>query len=242
MPDTVYVDLNEAILRNTGKNKIVLDVGCGSGFMSKTLKDRNNIIWGIDQSEDNLIIARKYLDKTIRLDIENKRAELPKNFFDIIILADILEHIRNPENILVQFNKFLKRDGVVIISIPNIANWSIRLKLLFGNFDYSDTGILDKTHLHFYTFKTIKRLVKKCGYSIVKVDVNPNFIRFFLPVIKRVFSYGKHDPQHSVISDMFESKTYNIYKMYILPIELMVCKLWKSLFAYQFIFVVKPGK
>ena len=80
--------------------------------------------------------------------------------FDLIIFADILEHTIHPEKILEYYStNLLKQKGKIIISVPNIANWNIRLKLLFGKFDYTKTGILDETHLKFFTYNSIKKII-----------------------------------------------------------------------------------
>jgi len=85
-----------------------------------------------------------------------------------LLFADVLEHLVDPEKTLLFFtNKYLKIHGHVILALPNIANWQIRLKLMIGKFDYTEIGILDKTHLHFYTFKTAKELASFANLKII---------------------------------------------------------------------------
>ena len=88
--------------------------------------------------------------------------------FDRVLLLDVLEHLRNPEQILRQSHEVLKPDGLLIVSLPNIANIHVRLMLLFGRFDYAERGIMDKTHLRFFTRKTARRMLESNGYSIVE--------------------------------------------------------------------------
>jgi len=78
-----------------------------------------------------------------------------------------------------------------LISVPNVAVWTIRIKLLFGNFDYTNTGTMDRTHIRFFTLKTAKMIVKESGCSIVKVDSTPFIVRAILPFIKKIF-FGLH--------------------------------------------------
>jgi len=88
-----------------------------------------------------------------------------------------LEHVSKPEKLLDYFRDFLEENGFLIASIPNVANWMIRIKLLFGNFDYSG-GILDKGHLKFFTYKNAKKLLEENGYRVVYVINNNTFILF----------------------------------------------------------------
>jgi len=74
-----------------------------------------------------------------------------------------------------------------LISVPNVAVWTIRIKLLFGNFDYTDTGTMDRTHIRFFTLKTAKMIVKESGCSIVKVDSTPFMVRAILPLSRNFF-------------------------------------------------------
>jgi SAM-dependent methyltransferase len=87
--------------------------------------------------------------------------------FDRVLLLDILEHLYDPERILQQCHRLVQEDGQVIVSVPNVANLSVRLSLLFGRFNYTDRGILDKTHIHWYTRKAARRLLTNAGYRIV---------------------------------------------------------------------------
>lgn len=98
------------------------------------------------------------------------------------MFADVLEHLLFPEQVLKYFvYNYLKENGQVIISLPNVANWQVRLNLLFGKFNYTDRGIMDKTHLHFYTFKTARELIFKNNLEIINVFGGATF---FGPIIK----------------------------------------------------------
>jgi hypothetical protein len=95
--------------------------------------------------------------------------------FDFIIFADVLEHLVRPQKTLTYFvYNFLKDDGKVIISLPNIAHLSMRLGLLFGNFNYTEAGILDKTHLHLYSLKSGNKLISDSGLEVEKVAYSSN--------------------------------------------------------------------
>jgi methionine biosynthesis protein MetW len=155
----------------------VLDVGCHSGIMGQVLREKKQAkVIGIDTDPDALHAASRRLDAALFTDIDqrdwtgNLFAEGYENF-DVILFGDVLEHTHYPERILEEVKKLLKPGGEIIVSIPNIAHWRIRMGLLFGRFDYADSGILDRTHLHFYTRLTARKLLEENGYRISRMDV-----------------------------------------------------------------------
>ena len=99
---------------------------------------------------------------------------LDENEFDVVIFADILEHLYNPPECIKKFMKYLKPEGYFILSIPNVANWYVRFNLLLGNFDYESSGILDETHIRFFTFKSVVAMLNKAGLKIEKVNTTYN--------------------------------------------------------------------
>lgn len=157
----------------TGKDKKVLEVGCATGYISKNLKKNGCYVVGIEIDKNAAEVAKRYCDEVITGDIET--LELPSDKFDVILFMDVLEHLKDPESVLKKVMNNLKEDGIVIVSVPNIANWKIRLNLLFGNFNYTTIGILDETHLRFFTYKTIKKLIDKAGLKVVHEDITPSF-------------------------------------------------------------------
>ena len=232
---TVYSNINEAVLRNVPKGSTVLDVGCGSGILGAELKKKGCTVYGLDYDVESLQIAKTRLDYVMRVDIEKSIPKLKKQF-DVIIFADILEHMRFPDKVLKQYLSFLKQNGRIIVSLPNIANWTIRTKLLFGNFTPTETGFLDKTHLKFYTLTTARRLLKNSGLSIVKIDLMPYFARFCIDFARWV---GVLSSANETNAQLLSSNYYKFYRKTIMPIETGVARLWKRLFAGQFVFVAR---
>jgi 2-polyprenyl-3-methyl-5-hydroxy-6-metoxy-1,4-benzoquinol methylase len=92
--------------------------------------------------------------------------------FDVIIFGDVLEHTRNPEHILEQARVLLKPHGRIIVSLPNIVNLRVRLKILLGNFEYEESGILDRTHLRFFTKASAKAMIERAGYRVLDSEVS----------------------------------------------------------------------
>ncbi len=152
-------------------NAKVLDIGCATGYFAKELSKKNCETWGVDCDEVAVKKASKYCKKVIARNVDEvKTLPFPKNYFDYVIILDVIEHLLHPENILEIIKPYLKEDGKIIVSVPNIAHASIRWMLAKGEFEYTSTGILDKTHLHFYTKKSFEEILKKAKYKILKLS------------------------------------------------------------------------
>jgi len=147
----------------------ILDIGCNDGYFARIASNRSRKFYGIDYSSTSIKKAKEYCIKTSVIDL-NKTTTLPWNIkADCIIFADILEHLHDPKKVLSEIvDNHLKEKGIVIISLPNIANWLIRINLLLGKFDSTNSGIMDRTHLQFFTYKTASEFVKNTipDYSI----------------------------------------------------------------------------
>jgi 2-polyprenyl-3-methyl-5-hydroxy-6-metoxy-1,4-benzoquinol methylase len=154
--------------------KTVLDIGCNRGYLKTFAGD--NIFYGIDDNADALQEAKKNgYTQVYQLDLNRYDLFKPQGSFDVIVCADILEHLMSPEKVLGFFvSTCLKRDGIVIISLPNIAHISVRIGLLLGNFSYAESGIMDKTHLHLYTSRTGRQLAERCNLEVVKEKFSSN--------------------------------------------------------------------
>lgn len=159
----------------------VLDIGCNDGYIGK-MSNSTNKFYGLDYFKESAEEAKKIYTDALQYDLNNLIV-LPWNVkFDILVFADVLEHVLHPEVVLNFFvTNYLKDNGKIIISLPNIANWQTRLNLLAGNFNYKDTGIMDKTHLHFYTFKSAKSLISKKDLKLISCFGGASF---FGPIIK----------------------------------------------------------
>jgi ubiquinone/menaquinone biosynthesis C-methylase UbiE len=237
--------INYGILRHIGRGNRILDIGCGSGRTGQEMKKNGNYVVGLDISDEQIEIARQSLDEAYQADLTQVN-DLPfsNKKFDVIVFGDILEHLVDPGGILKFYRRFLEKNGKAIISIPNIANYFMRLKLLFGKFEYSDVGFLDKTHLRFFTLKTSREMIQSSGYYVHELDCTPYFLRALLPLI---YSFLRSRRQRDTILKHHElnkiilaSKLYREYLRFVYPIERWVASLWKSLFAFQFIIVAKP--
>jgi O-antigen biosynthesis protein len=152
----------------------VLDVGCHTGILGSALVEKKHCtVKGIDLDLDALEVARERIHAVTSIDLEDSewvQTLQSKGFrnFDAIIFGDVLEHTRQPAKILIQAKQLLSSNGRVIVSLPNVANVRIRLQILRGKFEYQDSGILDRTHLRFFTLKTARELLQHAGYRIIE--------------------------------------------------------------------------
>lgn len=157
------------MVRLVGFGKRVLDVGCWTGDLGRVLLERACNVVGIEVDPHAAEIAQKHLDHVIVGDVEELDLDdaLGSRRFDVILLGDILEHLRDPLGALRGLGQFLDTNGYIVASIPNVAHAAVRLSLLEGRFEYSDTGLLDKSHYHFFTRETMEGLFGDAGMVVV---------------------------------------------------------------------------
>lgn len=186
---------NPLVLKQIRDSSTVFDIGCNTGNLAKGLtKFKKCKVYGVDISDSALKIAKKVLTDSTVLDLENFKDFPFKNVeFDYVILADVLEHIKNPEEVLQKIKSQLKFKYLVV-SLPNIAFIEIRIKLLLGIFDYKNYGIMDESHLHFYTKKTMQELFEKSGYKIISYKP--------FPLTNKKFSFITH-PLTNLLPTLF---------------------------------------
>lgn len=151
----------------------VLDVGCAEGNLSAHLKQRGAEVIGIEKDKDSAAKATLRLSRVFAQDIEKFEPPYPKGYFECIIYGDILEHLIEPSLILERYRDYLCDGGYVIASVPNVRYYKIILRLLIaGTWDYSDGGILDRTHIRFFGLTNIRELFCRAGYEISEIRRN----------------------------------------------------------------------
>lgn len=175
--DKPRTDIIDLITESPG---YVFEIGCGSGATGETLKQKfPNIKYiGLESEERAAQIAQSRLDRVIVADIEKVNLEdygLVKSHFDLLICADVLEHLYDPWKTLFALRDYLKKEGKVIASIPNTQNIRLILHLLTGNWNYEKYGLLDATHIRFFTLDEIARLFSGTGYKVIHVIPKLNF-------------------------------------------------------------------
>ena len=169
-PQGYYDNVREEMLKYLPETaKKILDVGCGNGAFASLVKQKNDAeVWGIELMENEAKIAVDVLDKVFVGNCEKHIDGLPKHYFDVIYLNDVLEHLVDPYSVLETLKSKLAPNGVVISSIPNVRFFRTFSKVVFSkDWKYDEFGIMDKTHLRFFTGKSIKRMYEELGYTIL---------------------------------------------------------------------------
>ena len=146
----------------------VLDVGCGTGVIGSLLRDRLQAeVVGIEPDPERSLRARERgLEVHCASLAEAMTPDL--GLFDVVLFADVLEHLPDPATALCYAKRCLRADGYVVASVPNVAHWTVRCALLRGRFDYEPTGIMDATHLRWFTAKTLKQMFEAAGFDLAE--------------------------------------------------------------------------
>ncbi len=153
--------------------KKIIDIGCGDGGLGLQLKGSQKEIVGVERNEQLSQLAKQRLGRVICGDIESLDLPFPKGYFDCIFYADVLEHLIDPLGLLKKHSYFLNDQGCIVASIPNVRYYKVVRQLVYkGSWDYMEKGILDKTHLRFFTIVNIKELFSEAGYEIIQIKKN----------------------------------------------------------------------
>ena len=167
------------IVRLVGHDRTVLDVGCAHGYLGEVLRARGCRVVGVERDPEDAARARAHCEQVVVRDVEEPDwiEELNRRRFDVIVFADVLEHLRDPARVLRETLELLAPDtGFIVASIPNVAHVSVRLELLLGSFRRETLGILDATHLHFFTRDSLEEFLASCGIAAESWDCTTNEI------------------------------------------------------------------
>ena len=148
----------------------ILDIGCSTGnFGAELIKNKQCTVVGLDINEDDLKVAQKHLTNVFKRNIERDNIDdLGK--FDVVIMADVIEHLIDPVTALQKVKNQLNPGGMLIFSVPNMANFATRLELLAGRFTYTEYGLLDETHLHYYDRVELEKVLARAGFQVTEYN------------------------------------------------------------------------
>jgi 2-polyprenyl-3-methyl-5-hydroxy-6-metoxy-1,4-benzoquinol methylase len=158
------------ILDLVGYNKRVLEVGCANGYITKVLAERGCTVVGIELDAAAAAVAEKWAERVVVGDLDGATLweGLDGEQFDAVTFGDVLEHLRDPLACLRAAVRYLKPSGIVAISVPNVAHGDVRMALLQGKFPYSPWGLLDHTHMRFFTKESLRAMVREAGLLTVE--------------------------------------------------------------------------
>lgn len=168
-PTGYYDNIRHEMIKYLPKDvKKIIDIGCGNGAFALVLREQTKAeTWGIEFMDAQAQVAAQKLDTVFSGPCENFIDELPDNYFDAIYFNDVLEHLVDPYMVLGKIKKKLAPNGVVISSIPNVRYHNTFVKVIFNkDWKYEDYGVMDRTHLRFFTGKSIKAMYEDLGYTV----------------------------------------------------------------------------
>lgn len=167
--DNNTVSLQFAVV---GRGKDVLELGCATGRVTRLLTEALECrVTGVEYDAGAAELARPYCRRLVIGDLlDEATLAAATGEYDVILAGDVLEHLRAPEVVLRALRSSLRPGGYWVISVPNIAHWSVRKELAQGRFDYTDTGVMDRTHLRWFTLSSLGRLLADCGYRVTRTE------------------------------------------------------------------------
>jgi 2-polyprenyl-3-methyl-5-hydroxy-6-metoxy-1,4-benzoquinol methylase len=189
----------------------LLDLGAAGGHLGRAVRERCSYLAGVEPDRTLPASAREGYDDWRAVDA--RHAGEWDQPFDVVVCADVLEHLANPEALLARIHHWLHPEGILLASIPNIANVSIRAALLFGRFRYTERGILDRTHLSFYTRASARHLLTDSGFRVTSIQPTAMPYELAFPFLSR--------RAVAIPTRAFAQAT---------------ARAWPSLFGYQFVF------
>jgi 2-polyprenyl-3-methyl-5-hydroxy-6-metoxy-1,4-benzoquinol methylase len=165
------------VVRIIGHGKRVLDVGCAGGHIAQALRNRGNTVVGIELDRQAAAKAGEFCERVIVADLDAFDFDaLGEDRFDVVLASDVLEHLKDPVRVLKRLGTLVADDGIVVLSLPNVAHASVRLALMQGSFPYADVGLLDRTHLRFFTRGTVLEAVAHADLEVIDlhtIDAEP---------------------------------------------------------------------
>ena len=154
------------LIKEPLKNKKILDIGCSGGEFGVYLRKRGAHVTGVDISSKFINEAKKNLDKAHKVDLNDGKLPFKNNQFDLVIASEVLEHLFRPNRIIKESKRVIKKGGKIVFSTPNLLYWGNRINFLKGKFKYTDSGVFDESHIHFYTYQTFIEDIKLSGLEI----------------------------------------------------------------------------
>jgi 2-polyprenyl-3-methyl-5-hydroxy-6-metoxy-1,4-benzoquinol methylase len=173
------------LLALAGSPERALDVGCSSGYLARRLVEGGAHVIGIEADERAAAEAREVCEQVLVGDVESMELPFAEGSFDLVLCGDLIEHLRDPQAFLERVRPLLRPDGRLVLTTPNVANWAMRLGLLGGRWRYTERGILDRSHTHLFTKKTLEETIDRAGYRIVDFDVTAPVPKVGTPAVER---------------------------------------------------------
>jgi SAM-dependent methyltransferase len=201
-----------------GEGLSVLDVGFGAGHLARRIRPLCRYLAGIELDPQAALEGAAYFDDPLVDDVVHGLSGPWREPFDVVVAGDILEHLPEPGQALALLKPLLGPDGLLLVSLPNVANVTVRLGLLFGRFPAADRGILDRTHLRFFTRRTGRELLEQNGFRVVRETATAMPVELAFPFLGR-------PPLASAVRGAAR----------------LLSASWPGMFGYQFVYEARPA-
>jgi O-antigen biosynthesis protein len=193
MPEPGYYDNErvEVAALVPPEARMILDIGCGRGRLGQLLKTMNpeRQVHGVELDTNVASAARTVLDSVASGDFQTMALPFAEGTFDCVVFADVLEHLVDPASALHRIRPLLARDGVIVCSIPNIRHYTVFLQLGLRGWEYSDFGLFDRTHLRFFSLRSMRELLALAGFRTVRAE--PHIIASKKAKILNILCFGR---------------------------------------------------
>ena len=206
---------HSSVVRMVGANKRVLEAGCSSGHVTQVLAAQGCRVVGVEIDPQAARSAEQWSERVIVGDFEDGTVwpALGEETFDVIVFADVLEHLKNPLATLRASIEHLAMQGTVIISVPNIAHADVKIALLKGLFPYAESGLLDETHVHFFTRDSLLALLHDAGL------VATEFTRITAPVFSTEIGVSASDVDDAVLAALVSDREAETYQFVVKAVK-----------------------
>ena len=196
------------VLSFVGYHKSVLEVGCSTGFITKILVERGCDVIGIEVDPDAAKVAERWAERVVVGDIDDGEVwnYVKDESFDVVLLGDVLEHLHDPLVSLREAVRKVKPSGFVVTSLPNVAHGDIRMSLMQGRFRYNDTGLLDRTHIKFFTLESAREMLTQAG--LLPVDTR----RVVVPLFTSEIGVKREDVSHETVNQLLKDPEVETYQ------------------------------
>ena len=234
-PNRALLELLERHVLSERPAPTVLDIGCGAGANAREIRRLapDATIVGIEPNAEGARLARAAADEVFEGTLERWLESSPDRRFDVVLLSDVVEHIADPLSLLRRLNGHPgTRVAAWLVSVPNYAVWYNRLRTLAGSFSYSWSGLYDRTHLRFFTRRSIRELLERAGRSVTDERSTPSLVQSAAPLLRMPFEARVDSGEHLALG---ESQAFQAYERWVEPVETRVCSLWPELLAFQIV-------
>lgn len=240
-PNRTLLDLLERHVLAERPSARILDVGCGAGANARRIAEiaPHASVVGIEPNAAAAELARAAC-RVFEGTLEAWLSQAEPSEFDAVLLSDVLEHTADP----VAFLRSLAeapalRRATLVVSVPNYAVWYNRVRTLAGRFEYSWSGLYDRTHLRFFTRSSLGKLLRHTGFALHAESCTPSLVQSAAPLLRRLFEQDVAQGNHLALG---ESGAFRAYERLVEPWEQRMCRIWPELLGFQLVCVARLAK